>query len=196
MFLLFIFLMADKKCFAKNRKEWREWLRKNHRKENKVILVTYKKHTKKPSISRQDAMDEAICFGWIDTVVKRIDSEKYSRSFVKRKKTANWSKATQKYARRLINEGRMSAAGLKAYKDGLRKPVLDHNLPKNPKTPEDLKKELEKSKKAGDFFYSLAPSYRRTYLYWIEKAKLEKTRKKRIKEVMSRCRENKKPNDP
>ena len=69
-------------CYAGTREEWREWLRKNHKKERRVYLISYKKHTGKSSVSHREALEEAICFGWIDTTVKRLDDEKYKRTFV------------------------------------------------------------------------------------------------------------------
>ena len=177
----------------KSRAAWRTWLAKNHNKKTKVALVKYKKHTGKPTISHQEAMDEAICFGWIDTTVNRLDDERYIRRFAKRTKKSRWSNATQRYAKRLIKEGRMTPAGLEAYQWGLKHPVIDHGLPKNPPIPADLKKALTKSKKAQQHFTHFAPSYKRFYIYWIEKAKLPETRKRRIADVYQRALENKKP---
>ena len=179
--------------YAKNKKEWRDWLRKNHKKENKIYLIRYKKHTKKPTLNTQEAMDEAICFGWIDTTINRLDEERYVQCFVKRKKNAGWSKNTLSYAKRLIKERKMTKAGLEAYKLGLQKLPIDHNRLKNPETPEDLIKALEKNKKARENFNNFAPSYRRVYIYSIEAAKREETRKKRIKEIVKRSILNKKP---
>jgi len=183
---------SRKTVYAKNRKEWREWLRKNHNKESSVYLIKYKKHTNKPSVTSKEAMEEAICFGWIDTTMKRLDDERYRQTFVKRKKNAKWSNNTLRYAKALIKKRKMTAAGLKAYEEGFKKPTIDRNLPKNPKIPYYLKKELEKNKKAKENFDKFAPSYRRFYIYWVKAAKREKTRKKRLKEVVKRASENKK----
>lgn len=86
----------------------------------------------------------------------------------------------------------MAPAGLKAYQDGLQKPVIDHGLPKNPDTPKDLEAALKKNKKAHDFFKTLAPSYRRYMIYMVEKAKLPETRKKRIKDIVEKAAQHKK----
>lgn len=183
-------------CYASSRKEWRDWLRKNHKKERKVYLICYKKHTGKPSISHREALEEAICFGWIDTTMKRIDDEKYGRTFVKRNENSRWSNATLGYAKNLIKEGKMLEDGLKAYKKGLEKPTIDHNLPKNPDVPEGLKMALEKDKIAKKNFENFAPSYRKFYIYSILRAKRQETKDKRIKIVVDRSRKNKKPSDP
>lgn len=89
---------------AKNREDWRNWLKKNHLEETKVILIKYKKHTGKSSITNREAMEEAICFGWIDTTVKRIDDEKYSQTFVKRNKNSKWSINTLSYGKELLKK--------------------------------------------------------------------------------------------
>lgn len=178
--------------YAKNRKEWRRWLSKNHKKENKVNLIKYKKHTGKPSLTSKEAMEEAICFGWIDTTMKRLDEEKYMQRFSKRTGNSRWSKNTLRYGKNLIEQGKMAKAGLEAYKKGLKKKPLDHKLRKNPRTPGDLTKELDKNKKAKQNFMDMAPSYKRFYIWWIENAKKSDTRKRRIKQVVERVKENKK----
>jgi len=184
------------KVHAETRKKWRDWLRKNHKKEKKVWLVKHKRHTKKPAVSHRESMEEAIRFGWIDTTIKRIDDDTYENCFVKRNKNSRWSRATLGYAKKLIEEKKMTSEGLKAYKEGLKKPVIDHDLPKNPETPAELKKLLETNKKAKENFNNFAPSYRRSYIWWIETAKRKETREKRIKEVFQRSKENKKPGLP
>lgn len=183
-----------KKIYAKSRKEWRRWLEKNHKKESNINLIKYKKHTGKPFLTSKEAMEEAICFGWIDTTIKRLDEERYMQRFVKRKKNANWSRNTLSYARELIKQGKMSEQGLSAYKLGLKKKPHDYNRTKNPKIPEDLKKELEKvkNKKTKENFKKIAPSYKRRYLWWIETAKRRETREKRIKEFIERIKLGKK----
>jgi len=178
--------------YPKSRKEWRDWLIKNHEKEKRVGMIRYKNHTGKPSITHREAMDEAICFGWIDTTIKRIDDEKYRINFVKRNEKSRWSNATLRYGKEMIKKGLMYPQGLKFYKEGLRKPVIDHGLPRNPETPRDLIKELEKTENGKKNFDSFAPSYRRTFIYWIERAKRQETRAKRIGIVVKKAQENNK----
>ncbi len=181
-----------KNIYFNNRNEWRKWLEKNHKKEKKINLIKYKKHTGKPSLSHKESMEEAICSGWIDTTVKKLDEDRYRRTFVRRSKNSRWSSATLGYAKQLIKEGKMSPEGLRFYKEGLTKPTIDHNLPRNPDTPLDLKKELEKHPNALDNFNNFAPSYKRTYIYWLEGAKRPETRAKRIAIILKRALENKK----
>ncbi len=178
----------------RSRSAWRKWL-ENNPGETRVRVIRYKKHTKKRSPNYQELLDEAICFGWIDTTMNRIDDERYATTFVKRKSTASWSKNTLSYAKRLIEEGRMTAPGLKAYKLGLKKKPIDHGLPKHPDTPVDLKKALAKNKKAEENFNKFSPSARKPYIYRILRAKRPETREKRIKEVVERAKLNKRISD-
>jgi uncharacterized protein YdeI (YjbR/CyaY-like superfamily) len=181
-----------KKIHPKTKQEWREWLEVNHDKESRISVILWKKHTGKPTISHQELMDEAICFGWIDTTVKRLDEDRYIRRFAKRTNNSKWSNATLSYAKRLIKEKKMSPKGMAMYKLGLKKPTIDHNLPLNPKIPEDLKKLFKKFPKAKKNFQNFSPSSRRAVLWWVDKAKLPQTRKDRIKKIFEAAKENKK----
>lgn len=173
------------------RDEWRSWLEKNHLNKSKIALIVHKKHTGKPSLTHKESMEEAICFGWIDTTLKRLDEDTYIRRFSRRTDKSNWSRNTLKYAKQLIKQGKMAPEGLRRYKQGLRKKPLDHGRVKNPETPHDLQRELAKNN-LSPIFVDLPPSYRRTYLYWLEKAKRPETRVKRIKSILIEVRNRKK----
>jgi uncharacterized protein YdeI (YjbR/CyaY-like superfamily) len=162
-------------------KDFRKWLIKNHDKENKVSLVIYKKHTGKLSPSHRELMGEAICFGWIDTTLKGVDENKYIRNFSKRNKNSKWSNNTQKYAKELIKQKRMTPTGLKFYKEGLKKPTLDFGIPKNPDIPLELDALLNKNKKARKNFDSFSASTKKVIYRWILRGKREETRSKRIR---------------
>lgn len=178
-----------KTVYAKTREEWRDWLQKNHEKESKISLIRYKKHTGKPSPTHMDAMKEAISFGWIDTTIKRLDDERYIINFVKRNKNSKWSNNTLSYAEESVKQGKMSPAGLEAYKQGLSKPTHDFGIPANPQTPEDLMKILKQTK--TDEKFNLFPSsYKRALLRWLLKAKLSETRKKRICKIVNLAKNN------
>lgn len=177
-------VLSKKTFYAKTREDWRAWLQKNHEKENKIGLIRYKKHTGKPSPTHMEAMHEAICFGWIDTTVNRLDDEKYIINFSKRGKNAKWSNNTLSYAKELQNQGKMSPAGIQAYKIGLSRPTHDFGIPKNPDTPEDLKNEL-KTKDLLNKFNSLSNTQRRTLLRWLYRAKLPETRQRRITSIVN-----------
>jgi len=181
-----------KSVYFRNRKEWRAWLEKNHNKEEKVALIVYKNHTGKPSLNHKESMEEAICFGWIDTTIKRLDKDRYIRNFSKRTDKSKWSKNTLRYARDLINKRKMSEYGIKRYKEGLAKHPHDEGIPKSPKVPNYLKKEIEKDKIAKENFKKIAPSYKKTLLRWLLKAKLEETKNKRIKIIVQSLRKKSK----
>jgi uncharacterized protein YdeI (YjbR/CyaY-like superfamily) len=191
-FDIIIKMEKEKTFYARNRKEWRDWLEKNHDKEKKIALIKYKKHTGKPSLSHKESMEEAICFGWIDTTIKKLDEDRYLRRFARRNDKSRWSDNTLSYGKKLVKEGKMHPAGMKRYLEGLSRPTHDAGISKNPSVPEDLKKELRKKGKAEENFAAFPRSYKRMYLRWIERAKLSETRKKRIGEVVKRALENKK----
>ena len=92
--------------------KWRRWLAANHATDEDVWLMIYKKHSKTPSVTLQEAMQEAICFGWIDSSMQPIDGERYALRFTPRRQTSNWSGRNKEWAAMLIDEGRMTEAGL------------------------------------------------------------------------------------
>jgi uncharacterized protein YdeI (YjbR/CyaY-like superfamily) len=94
------------------REEWRAWLAEHHDREAAIWLVFWKKHTGRPCVSYQDAVDEALCFGWIDTLVRRLDDDRYAQKFMPRKPKSNWTEANRRIFARLVREGRMTPAGL------------------------------------------------------------------------------------
>jgi len=98
--------------YVTNRDDWRQWLRKNYATKKEICLIYYKKHTGKPSIPYDDSVEEALCYGWIDNIIRRIDDEKFARSFTPRKPKSEWSEANKKRARKMIKEGKMTEAGL------------------------------------------------------------------------------------
>jgi len=166
--------------------DWRKWLEENHLNEKKVGLISYKKHTGKKSISHREAMEEAICFGWIDTTLNRLDDERYVRYFVRRGDKANWSKNTLGYGRALLASGKMSEHGILRFKQGLKKKPHDYGIPKNPKIPLELKRELEKdkNKKAKEKFKLISPSTKKMIYRTILRARTTETREKRINKLI------------
>ncbi len=184
--------MAINRFHAPSLAASRTWLEKNHEKEHKVLMIRHKVHTGKPTFSTSDAMDEAICFGWIDTTLQRIDDDRYGVRYVKRVPNSRWSHNTVARAERLIAEGKMAPAGHRAFKDGMRRPLHD-SFPKIIPVPADLRSALANDPGAKLFFDGLAPSYRRTYTLTVVRAKLPATRKKRIAFVIERRMQRKKP---
>ena len=174
--------MKQKTIF--NRLEFRGWLDKNHLTEKKLAARLYKKHTGKQSPTHRELMEEAICFGWIDTTVKRIDEDTYIRMFSKRNTNSSWSNNTQGYAKDLIKQGKMTKEGLKFYKLGLKKPTHDFGIPENPDMPFLLKQALEKNKIVKDTFLKFNPSTKKMLYRWIIRAKLTKTKEQRVQRIL------------
>jgi uncharacterized protein YdeI (YjbR/CyaY-like superfamily) len=171
-------------------------LKENHRSQKEVWLIYYKKHTGKPRIPYDDAVEEALCYGWIDSTVKRIDDERYAQKFTPRNLKSNWSELNKRRAKKMMKAGRMTEVGLAKLKHAGKqknKETQDKPPKKRLVTPPDLKKALSANKKVLENFNNFAPSYRRLYIGWITAAKKRETREKRIKQTVRWAAENKKP---
>lgn len=173
---------------AKDREAWRAWLEKNHASSQGVWLVYYKKSTGKPSVRYDAAVEEALCFGWIDSTVQSIDDERYMQQFTPRRDVNNWSDLNKRRIAMLIASGRMTPPGIAKLGNCLEKPPRNGSLSAHgkrekappPRVPAPIKKAFQADAKAWAFFQRLAPSYKRGYLMWINTAKREETRQKRI----------------
>lgn len=179
----------------KNRDAWRSWLKKNHTISDEVWLIHYKKTSGKKNLNHFDAVEEALCFGWIDSKLKKIDEDRFILRYSPRKQKSIWSKINKETAEKMISIGKMTQAGIDKIDEAKKHGFWDTaytNLVKE-KLPSDLKKALMGNKKAWNNFQHFANSYRNTYIAWVKNAKTEKTRKKRIYEVAKRSLENKKP---
>ena len=173
-------------------KDFHTWLQKHHKSEHKVRVILHKKHTGKTAPSHRQLIEEAICFGWIDTTIKRIDEDTFMRNFSKRNEGSSWSDNTLSYAKYLIKDKRMQEQGLHFYKQGKAKPTHDHGIPKNPDMPIELKRELAKHPAAKKNFEKVAPSMKRTLYRYILRAVQSSTRKKRVKQIVASYAKGKK----
>jgi uncharacterized protein YdeI (YjbR/CyaY-like superfamily) len=167
---------------------WRAWLQKNHRSETEVWLVFHKRHTGVPSIEYGDALDEALCFGWIDSLIKRLDDDRYARKFTPRKTNSRWSTINRKRYEALKASGRLKAAGLALAPTG-----RSGDLPKVSGIPDYIERAIKRNKAAWKFFQGLAPSYQRLYIAFVDSAKQEATKAKRLQQVMERLVAGEKP---
>lgn len=177
-----------------SRKEWRQWLKKNHSAKQSVWLVCYKKHTQVPSITWSEAVDEAICFGWIDSVRHPVDAEKFKQFFGKRKPKSGWSKVNKEKIARLIDEGLMAPAGLAVIETAKQNGswnILDEV--EEGILPKDLLKEFKAHPGSKAHFLSLSKSVRKAMLQWVILAKQPATRQKRIAEIAERAGQKMKP---
>jgi uncharacterized protein YdeI (YjbR/CyaY-like superfamily) len=157
-------------------------------------LIYYKKHTGKPIIPYDEAVEEAICFGWIDGIVKRIDDEKYARKFTPRTENSRWSELNKKRAKKMIAAGKMTEAGLQKIEEAKRNGIWSQTSTQRKRfelSPE-FEKILKSNKIAWHNFNNLAPSYKKNYIGWVMSAKREETIKHRFNEVLRCLEQNKK----
>jgi uncharacterized protein YdeI (YjbR/CyaY-like superfamily) len=161
--------------------DWRTWLGRHFASSPGIWLVFHKAHTGVESIPLEDSVREALCFGWIDSLIKRLDDDRYAVKFTPRKPTSRWSDINRKRWRELEEAGRLTAAGLAAAPTDRRYAAR----PKIPELPAYVVKALKARPKAWAFFEELAPSYRRNFVVWIHMAKRPETREKRIRESIA-----------
>lgn len=173
-------------------KEFRAWLRTHHKKEDKLAVVVHKRHTGKPFPSHREMIEEAICYGWIDTTIRRLDADTFIRHFSRRTEKSKWSDNTLSYAARLTKEGKMSTEGMRFYEMGKAKPTHDHGIPKNPDMPIELKKALAKNPKAKRAIEAYSPSIKRSLFRTILRGKQAATREKTVKKIIASALTSKK----
>jgi uncharacterized protein YdeI (YjbR/CyaY-like superfamily) len=181
--------------YFKNQQEWRDWLEGNHDKRGAAWLILSKRHGGKPGLSYEGAVEEALRYGWIDSLTRRMDDERFALRFTPRKPDSVWSKNNRERTERMIREGRMTEAGLaiiKAAKKGGRWGSA-YRLREDQPTPKDLEEALQRNRRAYDNFRNFAQGYRNQYIYWVNFAKKMETRRSRIQAVVRRAEENKKP---
>jgi uncharacterized protein YdeI (YjbR/CyaY-like superfamily) len=178
----------------KNRDDWRDWLRRNHASESEVWLVFFKKSAPKSNLSYNDAVEEAVCFGWIDGVKRSLDEHRHMHRFSPRKPDSQWSRSNKERVRRMVDAGLMVEAGEKAVAQAKKSGAWD--APSEPPGPLPMPPEfdakLRRNKKAQAFFDSLAPSYRRQFVDWVASAKQEDTRQRRMQEALALLTKGKK----
>lgn len=166
---------------VRNSQQWRAWLRKHHAASPGVWLVFPKDHTGVKSVSYEESVRQALCFGWIDSLIKRLDENRYARKFTPRKPASKWSDINRQRWAELKQNGLLAAPGLAAA------PTANSYAPRPaiPDLPAYVAKALKASPKAWRFFQSLAPTYRRHFVAWIHTAKRPETRELRIRESIA-----------
>ena len=182
-----------KTLYVTNREEWRAWLMEHYRSETEVWLIYYKKHTGRPRISYDEAVEEALCFGWIDSIGKRMDDEKFAQKFTPRRDSTRWSALNKQRLRKLIREGRMTEAGLaKIDLVMLGEEARAKQPPGDVDIPSFVKQALMANAKAWENFRSLTPSRRKAYIHLIMDARKDETRERRLREAVALLEQNKK----
>ena len=180
--------------YPESKQAWRQWLEQNHIRKNAVWVVFYKKAANRPTLSWSDAVDEALCFGWIDSVKKTYDAESAIQFFSKRKPKSTWSKINKDKVERLQEAGLMTQAGLDCIavaKTNGSWEILDAIEALT--LPEDLETALQAKEEALEYFLSLSKSTRKAVLAWLVLARRPETRQKRIAEITECASRKQKP---
>lgn len=172
--------------YLKTSQEWRDWLASEYDKEKEVWLIFYKKETGIQSIDYEAAVEEALCYGWIDSIIKKIDDARYARKFTPRNENSKWSESNKNRVERLIESGRMTQTGMLLINqakesgqwDQTDRPVLSFE------PPEEFLEALKQNNPAKEYFENLAATYQKQFIGWINMAKRPETREKRIRESL------------
>jgi uncharacterized protein YdeI (YjbR/CyaY-like superfamily) len=174
--------------------EWRRWLAKNHAKSQGEWVYMYKKASSS-GLRYQDALDEALCFGWIDGQIHAVDANRFRQRWTPRREGSVWSQVNKNKVKRLIAEGRMTEAGLAAMRDAKKtgRWQAAYTNRREDRVPPDLVKALRAVPPAWTNFRAFARTYRNMYAGWVADAKRPETRQRRIEAVVRRSLENRKP---
>lgn len=186
-----IIMTNKRELYFKNPNEWRKWLSKNHENTDGVYLIFYKVSCEESSMRWEEAVKVALCYGWIDSTVKSLGNGKRKQYFCPRKPKSVWSALNKKYIDELQEENLMHESGLLSIEiakengswtalDDVEKLII----------PSDLERAFNTNPKGFENYESFAPSYRKSYLYWLNQAKRETTREKRITEIVDLCNRN------
>lgn len=179
--------------YFKNAKEWREWLHENHATSTGVCLIFYKVGSEFESMRWEEAVQVALCYGWIDSTVKKMDEERRRQLFSPRKNKSVWSKLNKTHIEKLLKENLIHESGLAKIEIAKQNGSwTSMDAAQDLIIPEDLKLAFEQNKIAYQNYQQFSPSYRKNYLYWLYQAKREETRNNRITQIINLCRENKK----
>lgn len=182
--------------FAADRATWRRWLERHHAACSFVWLLLNKKHVEEPSVRYDEAVEEALCWGWIDGLTNRWDERSYAVRFTPRKPGSVWSESNVERVRRMIAEERMTAAGLALVEEAKRRGAWDDATSGRLEvTPPDLEAALAGVPAAQSHWGAWAPSYRRQYLSWVLDAKRPETRARRVADVVRRAAAGNKPGE-
>jgi len=190
-------LSEYERYYARDRAEWREWLAQNHATAAGIWLIYYKKDSGKPRVDHADAVEEALCFGWIDGKANSIDNHSSMQSFTPRKAKSPWSKLNKQRIEALIAQGLMTPAGLAMIEAAKQNGMWnEYDVVEDLTIPPDLEAAFAANVLAQTNFTAFSPSSRKAILYWIHSAKRPETRAKRIEETVTLAAQNIKANQP
>lgn len=168
---------------VRSRAEWRRWLQRNHASSSGVWLVFYKAHTGRTPVTYDAAVEEALCFGWIDSTTNKLDADRYLQRFSPRRRGSRWSVSNLERVRRLMSAGLMTPAGMELLEGAELRPALITTV--SDTVGEDVKRAVAKNRQAAKQFALLPPGYLRTTMRWINTAKKPETRARRIAEFVT-----------
>jgi uncharacterized protein YdeI (YjbR/CyaY-like superfamily) len=184
-----------RKLYVSTRAQWRRWLSRNHDKElHGVWLVYFKKGKGRASLEYEESVEEALCFGWIDSLIKRIDDARYCRKFTPRQDGSQWSDSNRKRVEKVISEARMTEFGRAKVETAKRLGTwsLDSRPAFGTSIPIELTRALRRNAKAREHFETLAPTYRKHFIGWIAAARKQDTRARRLEESLALLSQGKK----
>jgi len=164
--------------------EFYDWLEENHQTADEVYVGFHKQHTGKRAMSWSEAVDQALCFGWIDGRVNKIDDDRYMQRFTPRKPSSNWSKVNVEKMARLIENGRMRPAGLAAFEQRTDERTGVYSFERDSKLSPEFEARLRANEAAAEYFESRPPWYRRTAVHLVMSAKREDTRERRLEQLI------------
>jgi uncharacterized protein YdeI (YjbR/CyaY-like superfamily) len=177
--------------YFKNAQEWREWLHENHNNSTGICLLFYRVGSENESMRWEEAVQVAICYGWIDSTVKKIDDVCRKQVFTPRKDKSVWSKLNKTYIEKLIADNLIHESGLKKIEIAKQNGSWESlDAVENLEIPNDLQKAFNKNKTAFENYQNFSFTYRKSYLYWLNQAKREETRNNRISEIIRLCELN------
>ncbi len=178
-----------------SRKEWREWLAENYNKSKGVWFVYFKKSANKPRVTYEEAVEEALCFGWIDSLPRKVDDERSKLLFTPRKPKSVWSKLNKTRVEKLIENGAMTEIGLAEIEAAKKNGSWDAlNASDNLEIPADLLEAFEQNETAKANFTAFSDSAKRNILSWVFSAKRDETRTARIEKTVAMAAVNKRAN--
>jgi uncharacterized protein YdeI (YjbR/CyaY-like superfamily) len=174
--------------FFGSQSAFRRWLERNHDKSKELIVGFHKKSAGKETLTYPEALDEALCFGWIDGVRKRVDDESYMIRFSPRKPKSIWSLVNLRHVERLIKSGRMAEPGVRAYESREQKRTGIYSFESAPREfSDELLRRFQRNTRGWNFFQGQPPSFRRTAIFWVTSAKKEETQLRRLEQLIKNC---------
>jgi uncharacterized protein YdeI (YjbR/CyaY-like superfamily) len=173
--------------YVKTRAAWRRWLARNHLRSAGIWLVFFRKHAGEPTLIYEDAVAEALCFGWIDSIIKKLDEDRYLRKFTPRRAESRWSATNRERVETLVRQGLMTESGMALVEAAKAAGLWDEPDRQGLSfdMPVELERALKKNRSARKFFEQLAPSYRKQFVGWIATAKRRDTRERRVREAVA-----------